>query len=85
MNTIYKYQIYDDFYHLTKCHQNELKEMKNLIIDTYQIATCDLYDCSFSDRHFRINKGDHASNGHGTKYLHIHKEIIDSLHFIYSI
>ena len=73
----YKYEIYDDYYHMTKRHQHELHNITELASKKYGL-TCDLSTCSYSNRHFRTRKIDHTQEmKHSNPYI----EVMDSLHF----
>jgi len=87
IDTIYKNKkdntIYDDLYHLTKCHENEMEEIKNLAINNFNLSECHLSICKYSDRHYRINEKKQAMNidDDSTKYNDLNEEIMDSLHY----
>ena len=89
MDSIYKHKVYDDFYHVTKKHQNEIISIMNLCIEAYKVPKCDLTCCLYSDRHFEvstqnisksnINQSNHENAG--MKYFFVYQEVMDSLHF----
>lgn len=84
MESIYKYQIYDDFYHLTNHHQNEIQSIKNTAVEVYEISKCDLSVCSYSDRHFQVSSDiNDESKIQSTemKYFYVYQEVMDSLYF----
>ena len=84
MDIVYKYKMYDDFYHFTKYHQNEIESIMDLAIKLYQLSECDITICIYSDRHFKINNSEQYNkdnNNDDMKYFDIYKEMMDSLHF----
>ena len=54
MDTIYKYQVYDDYFHLMKFHQNDIESIAELAVTSFSCKPCDLSTCSCSDRHVRV-------------------------------
>ena len=86
MYEFYGCLVYDDFHHLLKDHQKDIKLIMDLTINQYQIPKCKLSECKNSDRHFRINddNDDIQNNDDGNdnlKYFKIQKETMDTLHF----
>ena len=89
MDSIYKQQVYDDYFHLTRFHKNDIESIIQFAINSYSFSACDLSTCSYSDRHFRIDQtpkenestNDSNENDNEMKYFDIHTEIMDSLHF----
>ena len=85
MNIYYENEIYDDMYHLSKCHQNEMKSIMNLAIDKYKVPPCDLSICKCSDWHYRVDGHTPTKSINDgideKKYFDINKEMMDSLHF----
>ena len=86
MDTIYESKIFDDFYHLTKCHQKDLIDIKDLAISQYKMTKCELSNCNHSDRHFRVRtdhiyNNDKKNNIDDDKYWKLHQETMDTLHF----
>ena len=86
MDAIYKYQVYDDKFHFTKFHQNDIESIIELAISSHSCKPCDLCTCSYSDRHFRVcqqqsNDISYTDSAEDMKYLHVYTEIMDSLHF----
>ena len=86
MDTVYKHQIYDDFYHFSKCHQDAVESIMDLALTQYRFAECDLSTCKYSDRHYRLNEKyldaiQHNDTEDQTKYFDINAEMMDSLHF----
>ena len=86
MDTIYKHQVYDDKFHFTRFHQNEIESVSKLATSSFSCKPCDLSTCLYSDRHFRVNQtevNDKAStnSAEDMKYFQVHTEIMDSLHF----
>ena len=77
MEEVYKYQIYDDYYHLIRFHQNELNQIMT------ELTRCNLDSCNFSNRHFRVNTTMTSSvdNKQEMTYLQSYIEVMDSLHF----
>ena len=49
MDEVYKYQIYDDYYHLVKYHQNEINKIMT------ESTHCNLDSCNFANRHYRVD------------------------------
>ena len=73
---IYKYQIYDDYHHLVRYHQNELSQIMK------ELTECDLKSCHFADRHYRVNESPtNAVDTEEFPYLQSYVEVMDSLHF----
>ena len=81
VNEIYKYQIYEDYFHLTKFHSSHLNSVRELAIKSYQFENCNLTTCNYSNRHFRVNTKTISFNMKESKYIQIHMETMDSLHF----
>ena len=85
MDKIYKKQIYDDYYHFTKCHEKELKLIKSFAIKSYKLDKCKLSKCKYSDRHYRVdqdqNNRNRSNNDETMKYNDIYIETMDSLHY----
>ena len=84
MDEIYKHRVYDDAYHVSKCHQNKTYAVMKLATSKFKIKKCDLATCSYSDRHYRIGKTDNESKSIGdndTKYFRLYQEVMDSMHF----
>ena len=79
MECTYRYQVYDDLFHITKCHQHELESITNYGMQSYKLKTCDISTCSFSDRHFRVNRIKHDNEEY--KYFTVYSEIMDNIHF----
>ena len=74
MLSVYGPKIYDDYFHLTKYHQNQLNEIKNML---GSISTkCKLSSCNFANRHYRVS--DVSSNNIN---YNLYIEVLDSLHF----
>ena len=80
MDTIYKHYVYDDFYHFTKHHQNEIESIMDLAIKSYKMTKCDSLTCDYSNRHFRVYRIDNEHK-EDIKYWSLYKETMDSLHF----
>ena len=85
MDTIYKHQVYDDKFHFTKFHQDDIESVSKLAITSYSCKPCDLSTCSYSDRHFRVDQqvvdNKSTTNPDEMKYFNVYTEIMDSLHF----
>ena len=85
MDTIYKHQVYDDKFHFTKFHQDDIESVAKLAITAYSCRPCDLSICSHSDRHFRVepllNNNSTTNSNEDMKHFYVHTEIMDSLHF----
>ena len=82
MDTIYQSQIYDDVYHLTKYHQNEIESILNLAIIAYKMEKCDLSHCTHSNRHFRVKQlQKDNNNNNNNKYFNLYEETMDTIHF----
>ena len=82
IETVYTYSVYDDFYHLTKYHGNEMELIMDSAIKSHKLSSCDLSVCLYSDRHYRINKEDEPKfHTDDMKYFYIYREMMDSLHF----
>ena len=77
MDTIYKQQIHDDYYHLILFHQRQLTEIRSIMTSSlYQLkSTCQLSRCEFSNRHLRMIR----DNVH--QDVDISSDTIDSIHF----
>ena len=78
MDNIYKQQIYDDFYHLTKYHQSEMQSVMDFAISKYNISKCNLTTCAHSNRHYRLVD---AKSNDDCQYFDLYQETMDSLHF----
>ena len=75
METLYGYHIYDDMYHFTKFHQNQTELF-------HQIPRhCNLSNCAYSNRHFRIGHRSESKSAADTQYLDVYIEVMDSFHF----
>lgn len=88
MDEVYKSQVYDDFHHFIKFHQSQLEEISKLAYDEYDLPTCDLSTCTYSDRHYRVTSVNDTKAVIGIddtddtlKYLSIYVETFDGLHF----
>lgn len=84
MDKIYRHRVYDDAYHVSKCHQNKMNKILKLATTKFKIRKCDLSTCSYSDRHYRINEKDDdpkSINQTDTKYFKLYQEVMDSMHF----
>ena len=82
MDTIYKHKVYDDFHHFSFMHENEIESIMDLAVKQYKLTQCDLSNCSYSDRHYRMNQRiNNGFNDDSTKYIDLNEEIMDSLHF----
>ena len=64
MDTIYKHQVYDDKFHFTKFHQDDIESVIKLATTDYSCKSCDLSTCSHSDR--RSNPDPDVFNGYAT-------------------
>ena len=51
MLSVHGTQIYDDYFHLTNYHQNQLQEIKNMLEST----KCRLSSCNFANEHFKVS------------------------------
>ena len=72
MLSVYGPQIYDDYFHLTKYHQNQLKQIRNMLGST----KCELSSCNFANRHYRV----YTTSSNNINY-NLYMEVMDSLHF----
>lgn len=86
MDENYKYQIYDDIFHLTKYHQRETTAIMELTIEVYKLAKCDAQYCNSRQRHYRVNDHNHSDQTSDTnedelKYLSLYRDTMDTLHF----
>ena len=86
MDQVYKKHVYDDYYHLTKCHEKELKSIKTLATKSYKLTKCKLSTCQFSNRHYRVDREDkdikpRTNHNNKTIKYDIYLETMDSLHF----
>lgn len=82
MDSIYKSQIYDDYYHFMRFHQNDLDSILDLALNEYKMTICDLSQCNYSSRHFRANDDQSIISLDVTlKYLNLYIETMDTFHF----
>ena len=85
MDKVYQHRIYDDYFHLTKYHQNDLNAIQRFALEEYQLDGCDLSVCDYTNRHFRTDSQDATNidniDTEKMKYLNIYIETMDSLHF----
>ena len=74
MSSVYNTKIYDDYFHLIKYHQNQLKQIKNIL---GSISTkCKSPSCNFANRHYRVSQ----TSSNDINY-NLYIEVMDSLHF----
>ena len=55
MCEIYNTQILDDFHHLTHIHGENIRDTKHFTSQGCKENNCNLDECKFADRHYRIN------------------------------
>ena len=80
----YKYKIYDDFNHFTKYHQPQLEDVKQYAINNYNLAFCDLNECKYADRHYKVdeNRFNNINNDDEHDMIsEVYIETMDSFHF----
>ena len=77
----YKYQVYDDFNHFVKFHQDQLQDVKQFAIDNYNLDLCDLSECKFADRHYEVNENIYGNISDDDMTSQVYIETMDSLHF----
>ena len=78
MCNIYNTKILDDIHHLTHIHGQQIKEIMDYSMNKYKQQQCDLDQCKYSDRHYRVN-GENRSESDKTYNFYI--DTLDSLHF----
>ena len=84
MDQVYGARVYDDFNHLTNHYGDKTKSIMDLAISKYGIPECELSECKYSNRHYRVNEvldDDHKNNNEELKHFNLHKETMDSLYF----
>ena len=70
-------QMYADHFHLTKYHQNQLKQIKNMLGSN----KCELSSCNFANRHLAAC----ATSSNDDDY-NLHMEVTDDIHlYIYRL
>ena len=82
MQTVYETQVFDDYFHLIKYHQNDIESIK----DEYQLNKCELQSsnpCLYTNRHFQTDDilQKDIENDDDSKYSNLYIETMDSLHF----
>ena len=79
MDITYQSMVYDDLHHLMKIHQHEIQRIMELAITKYKMKGCDLSECEWSDRHFRIlTNQSETNNDDDQKYYNLHKETMET-------
>ena len=80
MTDVYNKLILDDFHHLIHLHGHNIQEIVqySLSINQYQYTQCDLDQCQFSNRHYRINDENEAELD---MKFNFYVDVLDSLHF----
>ena len=79
---IYSVQILDDYQHLHKLHDDHLQDIVKWIkSNSTKFEMCDLSDCHFSDRKYRVNRNDFDGMDVSDHDLCFYVEIMDNIHF----
>ena len=73
----------DDFTHFIKYHQTKLSEIAKYSKNYYKIPECNIDECQYSSRHYRVNNdNDHKQSAVDIDpNLRFYGDIIDSFHF----
>ena len=81
---VYTQTILDDYQHLCKCHGHELEDILSFGINKFDLAPCNIDECAYSDRRYRVNNGNN-NNSKDTNFddhdLYFYIDIMDSFHF----
>ena len=78
MKELYKNRLIDDLYHFKQCHSDKLNEIMVYSVEKYKYRGCDLNDCEFANRHYRVNNINHNNND---PLFAFYQDIIDAFHF----
>ena len=78
---IYKYQMIDDFNHMTHQHGQELDQIMEHCINEYKFIRCDIDTCDYSSRHYRVSNDQHKSKNKMEPQELIYCDTLDSIHY----
>ena len=83
MHNFCKPQLFDDFHHFIKNHQNQLEEIKSYALNSGNFTDCKLNFCDCASRHFGEET---AAKKDIDSELNVYIETLDSLHvFIFHL
>ena len=81
MKEVYKQQIIDDIHHFTHRHGGQLQEIMEYSHQQYQFIHCELNQCAFASRHYRVSDNNNNNHSNDDRYFAFYQDIVDSFHY----